>query len=183
VSRRIASASPSDVLAAERDIRAALGAQPFDFAAMSAIANIYRCGTTVRKHMERTVLAEYDLSWAAFTVLWVLWIWGPAESAALAGEAGISKGTLTGVIRTLTSRGLVRRLPHRTDLRRVTLKLSRAGERTIHELFPVFNSHETLAIRALSAAEQRELARLLRVVIAHVSSVDRNDAETDSALA
>lgn len=172
MSRRIASATAADILAAERDIRAALGAQPFDFVAMSAIANIYRCGTTVRKHMERSVLADYGLSWAAFTVMWVLWIWGPLESAALASEAGISKGTLTGVVKTLTSRRLVRRLPHRSDLRRVTLKLSPAGERTIETLFPVFNTHEALAISSLSPQEQRELARLLRVVIAHVSTLD-----------
>ena len=68
---------------------------------MSAVSNVYRAGTAVRNHMERTVLAEYDLSWVAFTVLWILWIWDTQETGHVAEEAGVTKGTLTGVIKTL----------------------------------------------------------------------------------
>jgi len=135
---------------------------------MSAITNIYRAGTAVRTHMERTVLAEYDLSWVAFTVLWVLWIWGEQETALVASEAGVTKGTLTGVIKTLAGRRLVRRMAHPDDGRRATLRLTAAGERLISELFPAFNQHERLAVSSLSVSEQRELARLLRKVIREV---------------
>jgi DNA-binding MarR family transcriptional regulator len=172
VSRRIASARSAEILGAERDIRARLDGQPFDFTAMSAVANIYRCGAAVRRHMERTVLDEYELSWMAFTVLWVLWIWGEQESAHVAAEAGITKGTLTGVARTLGTRRLVVRRPHRDDRRRVSLALTRNGERLIEELFPRFNAHERLAVGSLSSLEQRELSRLLRLVIHNLDDVD-----------
>jgi len=156
------------VLQAERDIRRRLRGGRLDFTAMSAITNIYRAGTAVRTHMERTVLAEYDLSWVAFTVLWVLWIWGEQETALVASEAGVTKGTLTGVIKTLAGRRLVRRMAHPDDGRRATLRLTAAGERLISELFPAFNQHERLAVSSLSVSEQRELARLLRKVIREV---------------
>ena len=65
----------------------------------------------MRNHMERTLLADYDLSWVAFTVLWVLWIWGNQETGHVAAEAGITKGTLTGVMKTLQARKLIRRSP------------------------------------------------------------------------
>jgi MarR family transcriptional regulator, organic hydroperoxide resistance regulator len=170
MSRRIGSASPAVVLQAEKDIRARLKGQHFDFTAMSAISNVYRAGTAVRNHMERTVLSEYDLSWVAFTVLWVLWIWGAQETAHVASEAGVTKGTLTGVVKTLQTRKFVRRLPHKDDRRRVSIELTAAGERCIVGLFPKFNAHEREAVGSLSVAEQRELARLLRKVTQSINS-------------
>ena len=173
MSRRIGSASPAVVLQAEKDIKSRLKGQHFDFTAMSAVSNVYRAGTAVRNHMERTVLAEYDLSWVAFTVLWILWIWDTQETGHVAEEAGVTKGTLTGVIKTLQSRKLVRRLPHKDDRRRVSIELTASGEHLIETLFPKFNQHERVAVSALTAAEQRELARLLRKVTHKVSDTTK----------
>jgi len=170
VSRRIASSKATVVSQAERDIRARLDDHELDFTAMSAISNIYRAGSAVRNHMERSLLADYDLSWVAFTVLWVLWIWGEQETGHVASEAGITKGTLTGVMKTLQARKLIKRIPHRDDRRRVSIGLTKAGVRLIEQVFPEFNTHETLAVSALTVAEQHELARLLRLVLKQVSS-------------
>jgi len=172
VSRRIASTSSTVVSAAERDIRARLAGQQLDFTAMSAVANIYRAGGAIRNHMEREVLSAHELSWVAFTVLWVLWIWGEQETGHLAREAGVTKGTLTGVVTTLERRRLVRRLPHRDDRRRVSVGLTRSGTALIERVFPVFNRHEVLATSGLTASEQHTLADLLRRVQSHLSDVD-----------
>jgi DNA-binding MarR family transcriptional regulator len=172
MSRRIASSEATIVSQAERDIRARLDDHDLDFRAMSAVSNIYRAGSGVRNHMERELLARYDLSWVAFTVLWVLWIWGEQETGHVAAEAGITKGTLTGVMKTLQARRLIRRIPHRDDRRRVSIGLSKAGERLIERLFPEFNRNETLAVSALTDAEQLELARLLRLVLKTISDTD-----------
>ncbi len=172
MSRRIASSEAAVVSQAERDIRARLAGRELDFTAMSAVSNIHRAGSAVRHHMERTVLSDHDLSWVAFTVLWVLWIWGDQETGHVAAEAGVTKGTLTGVIKTLQGRRLIRRLPHRDDRRRVSIGLTRAGTRLIESVFPEFNRHETLAVNGLTRAEQDELARLLRKVLATMSADD-----------
>jgi MarR family transcriptional regulator, organic hydroperoxide resistance regulator len=175
MSKRIASTRASIVLDAERDIRSRLEEHELDFTAMSAVSNIYRSGSAVRNHMERAVLSDYDLSWVAFTVLWVLWIWGEQETGHVAVEAGITKGTLTGVIKTLQARRLIRRIPHVKDRRRVSIGLTKAGVRLIEDVFPRFNEHETLAVGALSLAEQRELARLLRLVLEGIGTADASD--------
>jgi DNA-binding MarR family transcriptional regulator len=175
MSKRIASSRASIVSNAERDIRSRLNGHELDFTAMSAVSNIYRSGSAVRNHMERSILSDYDLSWVAFTVLWVLWIWGEQETGHVAAETGVTKGTLTGVIKTLQGRKLLRRTPHLDDRRRVSISLTKAGERLIGEVFPQFNEHETLAVSALSHAEQLELARLLRLVLGGISTVDAPD--------
>ncbi|MGA2969103.1 MAG: MarR family transcriptional regulator [Acidimicrobiales bacterium] len=175
MSKRIASSKASIVSSAERDIRSRLSGQELDFTAMSAVSNIYRSGSAVRNHMERSILSDYELSWVAFTVLWVLWIWGEQETGHVAEEAGVTKGTLTGVIKTLQGRKLLRRIPHLDDRRRVSINLTKAGERLIEEVFPQFNEHETLAVSALSHSEQLELARLLRLVLGGISTVDASD--------
>jgi DNA-binding MarR family transcriptional regulator len=175
MSRRIASSEATVVSGAERDIRARLEVHELDFVAMSAVSNIYRTGAAIRNHMERTLLADYDLSWVAFTVLWVLWIWDEQETGHVAAEAGITKGTLTGVIKTLQGRKLIRRIPHRDDRRRVSIALTRTGVRLIEEVFPEFNRRESLAVGTLSEEEQLELARLLRVVLARINDVDTLD--------
>jgi DNA-binding MarR family transcriptional regulator len=172
VSRRIASSESAVVSQVERDIRARLQAHELDFTAMSAVSNIYRTGSAVRNHMERTLLADYDISWVAFTVLWVLWIWDEQETGHVAVEAGVTKGTLTGVMKTLQARRLIRRIPHRNDRRRVSIALTRAGLRLIEEVFPEFNKQETHAVSALSNVEQLELARLLRLVQQRINQVE-----------
>lgn len=150
---------------AERDIRARIGEQPLDFAAMAAVSNIYRAANVIRNHMERKVLADEDLSWAAFTVLFVLWIWGDQQTRHLAEEAGVTKGTLTGVLKTLEKRGLAQRRGHEGDGRLVLVGLEPKGVAVIERLFPAFNMGEALMSSSLTEPEKDQLAGLLRKII------------------
>lgn len=176
VTRRLASRHEGDLSRAERDIARALGDQRFDFGAMAAVSNIYRAATTVRNYMENVVLSTYELSWAAFTVMWVLWIWGEQESRHVAAETGSTKGALTGVVKTLEKRGYVLRSGHPDDGRLVLLRLSERGLATIKELFPRFNAQEAAVVAGLDGEEQEALAHLLRRVIAQVKELESNDA-------
>ncbi|MEP7026316.1 MAG: MarR family transcriptional regulator [Actinomycetota bacterium] len=166
--RRLAAGSASDLVRAERDIRSRIGDQQLDFAAMAAVSNIYRAANVIRNHMERKVLAGEDLSWAAFTVLFVLWIWGDQQTRHLAEEAGVTKGTLTGVLKTLEKRGLVRRRAHDEDGRLVLVSLEPKGLGVIERLFPAFNLGEAFVSASLSEPEKNELAGLLRTIIRSV---------------
>jgi len=132
---------------------------------MAAVSNIYRAANVVRNHMERNVLADEDLSWAAFTVLFVLWIWGDQQTRHLAEEAGVTKGTLTGVLKTLEKRGLARRRTHDEDGRLVLVSLEPKGLAIIERLFPAFNMSETYVSAGLSEREKAQLASLLRKII------------------
>src|SRR5580700_9583331 len=163
--RRLAAGSADDLVQAERDIRARIGKRHLDFAAMAAVSNIYRAANVVRNHMERKVLADEDLSWAAFTVLFVLWIWGDQQTRHLAEEAGVTKGTLTGVLKTLEKRGFTRRRAHQEDGRLVLVSLEPKGLAAIERLFPAFNMSETYVSAGLTEREQGQLAALLRKII------------------
>jgi DNA-binding MarR family transcriptional regulator len=165
MTRRLTTHHEADLVTAERDIRDRIGDRGLDASAMSSISNIYRAATVIRNHMEQTVLADYELSWGGFTVLFVLWIWGPQETRHLAEEAGVSKGTLTGLIATLAKRGLVSRSAHAADGRLAVIALTDKGMSTIETVFPQFNAQETAAASALSNREQEQLAASLRKII------------------
>lgn len=161
----IESTSEETVLAAERDIQAALGDRPFDFRSLQAISNIYRAAAAVRRRAERTVLAEHNLSWGGFTALWVLWVWGEMETALLAAECDLAKGTLTGLLGTLEKQDLVQRDRVESDRRRVMVSLTDTGLATIEDVFPRFNDFEAEMADGLTDNEKDDLARLLRTVI------------------
>ncbi len=153
------------MLDAERDVQARLGDRPLDFASLDAISNVYRAAGTIRRQAEREVLSEYGLSFGGFTILWVLWVWDEMETARLAEECSLAKGTLTGMLTTLEKQQLVTRQKLDSDKRRVMVSLTAEGLRVIDELFPKFNSFEGDMTAGLSVEEKRELARLLRKVI------------------
>lgn len=152
-------------LEAERAVEARLGELGIDVTSMAAVSNIFRAATTVRNHMERTVLADADLSFTAFTVLWVLWIWGEQEARHVAEESGISRGTLTGVVTTLERRRLVRRRPHPEDRRSVLVAATAKGEALMADLFPAFNAEEAKVSADLSARAKEQLADALRTIL------------------
>jgi len=139
-----------------------------DMSAMAVVSNVYRAANSVRNHLERTVLAPHGLTWTGWVVLWVIWIWGEIESRNVAAEAGVSKGTLTGVQKTLAAKGLVHRTVHPDDGRRVLLSLSPAGERLMAELFPEFNGVEAWVTTDLDDAAKLQLARSLRTLVKRV---------------
>jgi len=156
--------SVDGLLPDERKVLEQLGHLPLDFRAMWAISNLFRSSAAIRRHMEGRVLAPDRLSWTSFVGLWVLWVWGELGANAFADAVGISRPTATGVLRTLEGRGWATRRNDPADGRGVLVSLTREGRTKIEQLFPRFNAEEATVAGALSAAEQDELARLLRTV-------------------
>jgi DNA-binding MarR family transcriptional regulator len=151
--------------ATENAIAERLHGMDIDTEAMWAVSNVYRASAAIRNHLERTVLRDTGLTWTGFVVLWVVWIWGESETRVVAAECGISKGTLTGVVKTLESYRYVRRTAHTTDARRVLLSLTRTGERLMRELFPQFNAEESHVVQGLTSRQRKDLAASLRLVV------------------
>lgn len=97
--------------------------------------------------------------------MWVVWIWEDIETAHAASEAGISKGTLTGVVKTLESYRYIQRKKHETDARRVILSLTGSGRKLMEGLFPAFNQEEAFVVRGLSGKQRADLAKSLRIIV------------------
>ncbi len=170
--RAFASDDDRDLLQAERDVALAFDGLPLDLGALAAVSNVFRAATAVRNHIERTVLDAHALSWSAFTVLFVLRVWGEQESRDLAEEAGITGGTLTGVLKTLERKGLAARREHDQDRRRVIVTATPAGTRVVDEIMPALNQHEALVTMSLDADERLGLAVALRKVLRTVEELD-----------
>jgi MarR family transcriptional regulator, organic hydroperoxide resistance regulator len=165
MSGRFATSDVDDLVRAEQDVQDRIGGLDVDFESLAVVSNVFRVANAARNHMERTVLADAELSFTAFTTLWVLWVWGEQEARHLAAEAGITKGTLTGVVTTLERRGLVERRSHAQDRRLVLVRATRSGQALMRRLFPRFNAEEAEITSALSSRDKRDLAHHLRTVL------------------
>ena len=152
----------------ERQVASRLGGLALDYSAMAVASNLFRAANAVRNHFERTVLAEHNLSWTAFVVLWVVWIWEPIETRQIALEGGFSKATLTGVLVTLEGRGWLVRSRSATDGRLVEVSLTEEGRALMTDLFPAFNGEEQRVVGPIDAARRDELAEMLRVITSGV---------------
>ncbi|MEV6865006.1 MarR family transcriptional regulator [Streptosporangium subroseum] len=152
----------------EEAVKRRLGPIPVRLEALAAVSNLYRAAAAVRQHLESSALRAADLTWSAFVVLWVVWIWEEMETRHAAAEAGISKGTLTGIIKTLESRGLIHRRQHPDDGRLALLRLTPEGTALMEKLFPLFNGEEAFVVGALGREETYHLADMLRRVITHL---------------
>lgn len=169
-----------ELLKAEQDIQATLGDRPLDFRSMQAVANIYRAAAAVRRRAERNLLADAGLSWGGFTIMFVLWVWGAMETAHLAAECDLAKGTLTGMLTTLEKQGLVERERMISDRRRVMVGLTAEGQARIEQLGPRFNDFERQVTDDLTAEEKDELSALLRVVINRADNSNADNHTEDN---
>lgn len=161
-------AGPHTLTQTERQVQARVGGLPLDYSAMAVASNLFRAANAVRNHFERTVLSEHNLSWTAFVVLWVTWIWEPIETRQIALEGGFSKATLTGVLSTLERRGWLTRERSETDGRLVVVKLTDNGRELMVELFPAFNVQEQAVTGPVDPERREELAEMLRLITAGV---------------
>lgn len=150
----------------ERQVSERLSHMKLDFQAMAVASNLFRAASAVRNHLERTVLASSELSWTAFVVMWVTWIWEPIETRQIAEEGGFSKATLTGVLNTLEGRGLLTREKSKDDGRLVLVSLTSKGRKLMDGLFPEFNKQEQKIAGAVADKNQVLLADMLRSITA-----------------
>ncbi len=129
-------AGPHTLAETENAVLSRLSGLTLDYEAMAVASNLFRAANAVRNHLERTVLQPHDLTWTAFVVLWVTWIWEPVETRVVADEGGFSKATLSGVLATLEGRGLVTRERSTADGRLVLVRLTAVGPTHDEEALP-----------------------------------------------
>src|SRR2546423_3509024 len=126
--------------------------------------------------MNRTVnrtLAEHQLSAEQAHLLSVLWTFGPLTIGALQRELALSSATLTGSIDRLEAQELVRRVPSPDD-RRATVIEARVPARRREKIEATRDRAERRCFATLTAAERKELARLLDKCISDLSSLSHS---------
>lgn len=149
----------------ESATRDRVGHLTLDFPAAHAVSSLYRAANAARTHLTNSALRPHDLTWTSFLVLWLLWIWERMETRRIAENVGISKATLTGVMKTLVARGLVTRTPSTVDRRLVELTLTAEGMALMDELYPLFNAAEARVVADLSPDELSAMTETMRQIV------------------
>lgn len=155
-------AGPHTLAETERAVESKLSGLSLDFESMAVVSNLFRAANAVRNHLERTVLQPHNLTWTAFVVLWVVWIWEEVETRQIAEEGGFSKATLSGVLTTLEGRELVTRERSTVDGRLVLVRLTPQGSRLMKKLFPQFNEEERAVASGIPQGQREQAAEMLR---------------------
>jgi DNA-binding MarR family transcriptional regulator len=163
----------------EKAMNAHVSGLPLNFPAAAAVSSLYRAANAVRLYLTNSVLRERGLTWTGFVVLWVVWIWDGVETREAAESAAISKATLTGVVKTLESRGLIVRRVGQTDRRLVNLELTPAGDALMKELYPLFNAAESEVVAGLSSRSLRDLTRSLRHIVTELEALEGGPADAE----
>lgn len=149
----------------EIDVMQRVSGLPIDELGLAVASNIWRSAQLFKLKMEREVLREHDLSFASFSTLFIVWIWGPIETREIAKSQAVSKATVTSLVNTLEKQNLVKRRSVKADKRLVTVELTDQGKRLIEWVFPKFNQGEVEVASSLNETEQETLVHLLRKVI------------------
>jgi DNA-binding MarR family transcriptional regulator len=124
---------------------------------------VYRAADLLMALHNRHTLDEYQLSPSARQILAVVEGAGePLEPSIIAERLLITTGSVTSLLDNLEKRGLIRRLPHPGDRRKLLVEITPAAQVIVDELLPSLHARERDVISAaLSLNEQRELLRLI----------------------
>lgn len=134
-----------------------------DRLATECYANIVHTGHRLIGLHDRQAWDDYNLSGTAKQALAVLDGAGePLEPTVIAERLIITTGSMTSMLNTLERRGLVRRMPHPDDRRKLLVSITAAGAAIVDEMLPSLHRRERAIIDdALTKDEQRQLRRSL----------------------
>ena len=131
--------------------------------ATECYANLCRAGDLLMELHNRQTREDYQLSPSAQQILAIIEGAGqPLEPSVIAERLLITTGSMTSLLDTLEKRGLIRRLPHPGDRRKLLVDITPDAQAIVDEFLPSFHAREREVISsALTPAEQRQLLGLV----------------------
>ena len=134
--------------------------------ATECYANVYRAADLLMGLHNRYTADAYQLSPSGRQILAVVEGAGePLEPSVIAERLLITTGSVTSLLDNLEKRGLIRRLPHPRDRRKLLIDITPTAQAIVDELLPSLHARERdVMAAALSTNEQRELLRLIAKV-------------------
>lgn len=146
-----------------------------DKLATECVINLIRAESLVAGQIER-VFRRYGLTGPGFNVLMIVEGAGGSLSPYEIGERRlVTRGTVTGLLDTLERQGLVRRVPHPEDRRRLLIELTDRGRavraEACEELFPT----QAQMMSTLTRQEKATFTRLLGKLQDHLGGAAGRD--------
>ena len=133
-----------------------------DPSALKTCVVLLRTGSDLLTVFE-TILGKHDLSQGRFLTLIVL-NRTPNKAinpSTLAEKVGVKRATMTGLLDGLERKGLVKRLAHPEDRRKVSIQLTDTGRQVLDEMLPDYYSRIAKLMVNLSENERQNLLSLL----------------------
>jgi len=139
-----------------------------EFAEASALAtecyaNLIHTGNLLLELHNRQSREEHQLSQTGRQVLAIVEGAGePLEPSVIAERVLVTTGSMSSLLDTLEKRGLIERLPHPQDRRKILVSTTPDAKAILDELLPSLHERERDVMKdALTTAEQRDLLRLV----------------------
>jgi DNA-binding MarR family transcriptional regulator len=131
--------------------------------ATECYANLVRAADLLLGLHNRHTSDRYQLSASARSVLAVVeGASQPLEPSVIAERLMVTTGSMTSLLDNLEKRGLVCRLPHPSDRRKLLIDITPEAQAIVDEFLPAFHARERdVVTAALTTSEQRTLLRLL----------------------
>jgi DNA-binding MarR family transcriptional regulator len=127
---------------------------------------MYRAADLLIGLHNRQTLDQYQLSPSGRQILAIVEGAGePLEPSVIADRLLITTGSVTSLLDNLEKRGLIRRLPHPQDRRKLLIDITPSAQAIVDELLPSLHAREREVMSsALSTDEQHELLELIAKV-------------------
>lgn len=132
-----------------------------DEMAMQLSLKLMQTTEMVNYDLESTVLRPTGFSTASFHLAFVISLAESVESGRLPAITGMSRATVSVVVKTLVGKGIVRSERSERDGRSKTLTITEEGKRMVNTAWRQVNIRERLWASRLEPEEQVEMLRLL----------------------
>jgi DNA-binding MarR family transcriptional regulator len=143
-----------------------------DAEAMRLVLTLHRVTSMVVYDLESSAHRPNGWSWPGFRVLFVLWLAGEMEAKTAAELSGLSRASVSALLKTLEKDGLVARRRGEHDGRSVLISLTPAGRAAITRGFSAHNARESAWAADLTPDERATLVALLRKLMDGSASAD-----------
>ena len=133
-----------------------------DPSALKTCVVLLRTGSDLLTVFE-AILGKHGLSQGRFLTLIVM-NRTPDEAispSTLAEKVGVKRATMTGLLDGLEQKGLVKRLAHPEDRRKVSIRLTDEGRQVLDEMLPDYYSRITKLMVNLTENERQNLVSIL----------------------
>ncbi len=138
---------------------------------MATVGRLLAVGTLIGRRLD-AFAARHDLDRGQGDVLFTLRRAGPPyrlSPTTLAESLLVTSGTMTNRLDRLEKRGLIRRLPNPKDRRALDIELTDQARELVDRLIGEHVANEQQMLEPLSESERRQLVRITRKLLAHLS--------------
>ncbi|MDH3354122.1 MAG: MarR family winged helix-turn-helix transcriptional regulator [Chromatiales bacterium] len=127
-------------------------------------------------HLFEGHFAQWGLSQGRFTIMMLLLNmpdneWTPVK---LAEATGVTKATVTGLLKNLERDGHVLRQPHETDRRKTRLTLSDAGKTLMQSVIPAHFSQISSYYKHLTKKQMKQISESLELLQQTINSASNS---------